>query len=484
MADTGVSDGVNSDKVLYLDAKPTVETKGGYEATVYLMDGTKEDVVVDNDSAVGFYTYDINKDGVYELGAIPGNVNVTGSNYDGETGVIADNVIVSIRRSQYITFTTAKLENITLSEDLQVVDVRSGRENHAYTQKITDLSKLEAAMDRGAVTAMAYVDDGEVKLISVTAMADTRSSDNTVASAKAVKAEGAGAGLTVTEAAEVDNTEHTIKVTVGGTATNGDKITVTATATDSEAAVSGTATLTYTTGWSEGTITVTAENGAPQAYTVSVKLDKSTTPTIDTDLSEPTVYVKKGGSATPLTVAASGATNPTYQWQKKGAGDAEFGDIEGATSASYTPAGAEAGTTQYRCLVYDKTDAQHEISDAATSKTATVAVIDVAAGNLTGTLTNNTNNVLTVSHDVTNIEDGSTVTLKWYANGSNTGANDNNKPANATVVVTENGKVANGKIIFTLTEDGSDITAETEYFYGVEVNNLEFRFSITTPETT
>ena len=269
VADTGVSDGVNSDKVLYLDAKPTVETKGGYEATVYLMDGTKEDVVVDNDSAVGFYTYDINKDGVYELGAIPGNVNVTGSNYDDETGVIAANVIVSIRRSQYITFTGAdaqngKLENITLSEDLQVVDVRSGRENHAYTQKITDLSKLEAAMDRGPVTAMAYVDDGEVKLISVTAMADTRSSDNTVASAEAKQTAG-NSKLTATCTVE----DGTIRVAVTGSPADGDKITVTPTLTNNKATSTGAVVLTYTTSWDTKTITVTAENGSKKTYTVT-----------------------------------------------------------------------------------------------------------------------------------------------------------------------------------------------------------------------
>ena len=480
VADTDVSDGVSSDKVLYLDAKPTVETKGGYEATVYLMDGTKEDVVVDNDSNVGFYTYDVNKDGVYELGGTPGDVSVTGSNYDDETGVIAANVIVSIRRSQYITFTTAKLENITLSEDLQVVDVRSGRENHAYTQKITDLSKLEAAMDRGAVTATAYVDDGEVKLISVTAMADTRSSDNTVASAKAVKAEGAGAGLTVTERADVDNTEHTIKVTVGGTANNGDKITVTATATDSEAAVSGTATLTYTTGWSEGTITVTAENGDPQAYTVSVKVPDSATPSFTTDLTEATKYYAKGAtlsSGDALTVAASATSGtPTYQWQSKGSAvDAEWEDMTGKTNATLAQADigvAAAGTTQYRCVVTNEEAGKAPVS--IESKVVTVSVIDITMGGaLSAAFTSATDETVTKDHAVGNIADGETVTLKWYNNDSSY-----TTEAATSELTTSVGKVADGKVVLTLTEDSGQTVAGGNYYYTIEYQGVVFQGTV------
>ena len=47
VADTGVSEGVSSDKVLYLTGAATNEVKGGYEATVYFMDGTNETVTID-----------------------------------------------------------------------------------------------------------------------------------------------------------------------------------------------------------------------------------------------------------------------------------------------------------------------------------------------------------------------------------------------------------------------------------------------------
>jgi hypothetical protein len=399
--------------------------------------------------------------------------------------VIAANKIVSIRKGQYITFTGAgtqrgKLENITLSEDLQVVDVRSDRENNAYTQKITDLSKLEAAMDRGPVTAMAYVDDGEVKLISVTAMADTRSSDNTVASAKAVKAEGAGAGLTVTERADVDNTGHTIKVTVGGTATNGDKITVTATATNNKATVRGTAELAYTTGWSEGTITVTAENGDPQAYTVSVKVPDSATPSFTTDLTEATKYYAKGAtlsSGDALTVAASATSGtPTYQWQSKGSAvDAEWEDMTGKTNATLAQADisvAAAGTTQYRCVVTNTEAGKAPVS--IESKVVTVSVIDITMdGALSTAFTGATDETVTKDHAVGNIADGETVTLKWYNN-------DNSYTTEATTskLTTSVGKVADGKVVLTLTEDSGQTVADGTYYYTIEYQGVVFQGTV------
>ena len=489
VADTGVSEGVSSDKVLYLTGAATNEVKGGYETTVYFMDGTNETVTIDAAGDKGFYTYDVNKDGVYELGGAPDNVTLgVGAIYDDETGVITPNPIVSIRKGQYITFTTDGFENITLSEDLQVVDVRSGRENHAYTQKITDLSKLEAAMDRGgagSVTVTAYVDDGEVKLISVTAMDDTRSAVTTVASAKAVKASDAGASLTVTEEAEVDNTEHTIKVTIGGTATDGDKITVTATATNSEATVSGTATLTYTaanTTWTaSGDITVTAENGDTQAYTVSVKVPDSAAPSFNTDLTETTKYYAKGASLVAgdaLTVAAT-ATDGTisYQWQSKGSAvDAEWEDMTGKEAATLAQADisvAAAGTTQYRCVVTNTEDGKTPVS--IESKVVTVSVIDITMdGALSAAFTGASDETVTKDHAVDNIADGETVTLKWY----------NNDSSYATEAETRNlathsvGAVADGKVVLTLTEDSGQTVAAGTYYYTITYQGVVFQGTV------
>lgn len=148
----------------------------------------------------------------------------------------------------------------------------SNRDNSAYTNKIDSLSKLQAAMKRGTVTATAYVDDGEVLLISVISMPDTRSSDKTVKSATATKVKGDNITDVKVEPSDIDNSGHTIKVTVTGTPAEGDQITVSAVANDDAASISAAVTLTYTSSsWGNGSITVTAEDTTTQVYTVSVK---------------------------------------------------------------------------------------------------------------------------------------------------------------------------------------------------------------------
>ena len=283
----------NTNDVVYLSGAASTEVKDGYEATVYFMDGTNKTVTIsasDNSGKgnEGFYTYAINSDGVYELTTIAnpvyGNPSSVSANfvYDDESGYIPDTTINSIYNSQLITFTkitgintsyNATFSDVKLSSNLQVVDARTStnRDQSAYSNKIDTLAKLEAAMKKGAVTATAYVDDGEVLLIAVTSMPDARSTDTTVASATAVKGAGASAGLNVTATAVVDNSGHTIKVTASG-ATEGDTIVVTATPTHSAASASGSVTLTYSSSaWNTQTITITAENASTQAYTVSVQ---------------------------------------------------------------------------------------------------------------------------------------------------------------------------------------------------------------------
>ena len=280
VADDNISNGVtNTDSVLYLTGASSTEVKDGYEATVYFMDGSSKTVTIDQAGAEGFYTYSIDKNGVYELDVIASGVTVSGSNYDDETGFIPDTTIDSIYNNDLISFTGAgalsnKLNDIALSADLQVVDARTGsnRDNSAYTNKIDSLSKLQAAMKRGTVTATAYVDDGEVLLISVISMPDTRSSDKTVKSATVTKVKGDDITDVKVEPGDIDNSAKTIKVTVTGTANEGDQITVSAVANDAAASVSAAVTLTYTSSsWGNGSITVTAEDTTTQVYTVSVK---------------------------------------------------------------------------------------------------------------------------------------------------------------------------------------------------------------------
>ncbi|MEA4933056.1 MAG: S-layer homology domain-containing protein [Lawsonibacter sp.] len=155
----------------------------------------------------------------------------------------------------------------------------------SYEVSTPSASSLKSTLNGYKITGNYYVEkvDSEsnsavsaIYLYVATAVAGSAPADSnvtTVASASAAKGTDPGNDLVVTPAAVVNNTTHTIVVSVAATgADDGDTIVVTATATDSNATVSGTATLTRTTGtWDTGTITITAEDGTTtQAYTVSV----------------------------------------------------------------------------------------------------------------------------------------------------------------------------------------------------------------------
>ena len=287
---TGVT---NTDAVVYLSGSSSTEVKDGYENTVYFMDGSNETVTTDIAGNEGFYTFEINSDGVYELTSLyVGNAGDTvygtagslGSDfaYDDETGVIPDTTVDSIYNNALITFgdisdnsNDATFEDIALADNLQVVDARPSavKSISAYTNDIDTLAKLQSAMNRDTVTATAFVDNGEVLLIAVTSMPDARSTDETLASASAVKGVDTGTALTMDAAATVNNSGKTIKVTNVAGADEGDTIIVTAVTNDDAATVSGSVTLTYSSGtWTaSGNLQVTAESGKTRTFVVSVE---------------------------------------------------------------------------------------------------------------------------------------------------------------------------------------------------------------------
>ena len=218
VADNNVSNGVtNTDDVVYLTGASSTHVRDGWQNDLYLMDGTVlEDVTTDIAGAEGFYTYAVNSDDVYELTTIASGVNVAGSNYDDETGYIPDTTIDSIYNNALVTFNAVGGKNfrdIALADSLRVVDARSSKT--IYENEINTLSKLQAAMNRGSVTATAYVDNGEVLLISVTGMG--LSSDSNSA--------GIQSDLDADDAATINtDLSQAVNVTVG----NGQTLTVSA----------------------------------------------------------------------------------------------------------------------------------------------------------------------------------------------------------------------------------------------------------------
>ena len=281
VADDNISNGVtNTDSVLYLTGASSTEVKDGYEATVYFMDGSSKTVTIDQAGAEGFYTYSIDKNGVYELDVIASGVTVSGSNYDDETGFIPDTTIDSIYNNEPISFTGAgalsnKLNDIALSADLQVVDARTGsnRDNSAYTNKIDSLSKLQAA---GSVEPLPPPPMWTTARFCVDLRylhAGYPRRDKTVKSATATKVKGDNITDVKVEPSDIDNSGHTIKVTVTGAPAEGDQITVSAVANDDGASISAAVTpyLYLLVLGGNGSITVTAEDTTTQVYTVSVK---------------------------------------------------------------------------------------------------------------------------------------------------------------------------------------------------------------------
>ena len=184
-ADTDVSNAVDTDSVVYLAKQPKDAVRDGWSATLYFMDGSHEDVTVDQRyTGATFYNYTVNSDGVYEL-SNSGNIGsplfdnstATSYTYSDGTGWVAG-TLDSIHNN-----TTLSLDDITgatgsdigqfyginiIENETQVVDARSSKT--LYTNDIDTLSKLNSAMNQGDVQVQLYLDDGNVLLIAVTGM--------------------------------------------------------------------------------------------------------------------------------------------------------------------------------------------------------------------------------------------------------------------------------------------------------------------------
>ena len=344
VADNNVSNGVtNTDDVVYLTGASSTHVKDGWQNDLYLMDGTVlEDVTTDIAGAEGFYTYAVNNDDVYELTQINSYVTISGSNYDDETGVIEDTTIDSIYNNALITFTgknaqANKLDDIALADSLRVVDARSSKT--IYENEINTLSKLQAAMNRGSVTATAYVDDGEVLLISVTGMGltadsnsagiqsdldddDTATISNNLSQAVNVTV-GNGQELIISSA---QTQNHTITVEVGG------KLTVLG--TDLIGGTGATITAPVTVNSANGGVQITADSG-------EIKLSSTTT--------------LKVGAKDKLTLTGSAKLTG-----ETGASVVVTGTVEVATSNFYDSTGSKITTIATGTYNWDTAIAEGE----------------------------------------------------------------------------------------------------------------------------
>ncbi|MFY0654491.1 MAG: VCBS domain-containing protein [Cyclobacteriaceae bacterium] len=122
-----------------------------------------------------------------------------------------------------------------------------------------------------------------------------------------------------------------------------------------------------------------------------------------------------------LSVSASGAVgNLTYQWQMS-TNDVSFSDISGATSTTYSPSTASAGTTYYRVLVGDD---DPDACDPIPSESASVLVNPLpVAGSITGLSEVFVGNNITLTSN----ESGGTSPLDvtWVSSNTSVAAIDN-----------------------------------------------------------
>jgi hypothetical protein len=162
------------------------------------------------------------------------------------------------------------VEHKAANGDTIVVTPTLNDANAILSDATVTLTYTAGTWGTGTVTATA--EDGTTTKDYTVSVDETLCDKTDVQSASATG--GAGGAATVAPTATVNNTAHTITVTVTGTPNAGDTITVSATVNSADhSSASADVTLTYDGGsssWNTNTITITAEDGTTQAYTVSV----------------------------------------------------------------------------------------------------------------------------------------------------------------------------------------------------------------------
>lgn len=266
-AQTGSSKTSSDDLVYILNGNPAKAKDGDDTYYIYnaIVNGEKTTLDANqNSKPAGVYKLGTYTDGRADLDTalntvngdalvhILGDISTPGADYADGTLILGSNGYLLADNAKILTIDGNTVKAISASGVKKAV--------------ATDGFKYAAAIEVSSSN-----DDIVTVYLSKTAFG-VPSSDTDVASASAVKGTDPGNDLVVTPAAVVDNTAHTIVVSVAATgADDGDTIVVTATAANGNASVSGTATLTRTTGtWNAGTITITAEDGTTQAYAVTV----------------------------------------------------------------------------------------------------------------------------------------------------------------------------------------------------------------------
>ena len=180
--------------VIYVPADPDLESvtvgadeKSCVKYTVYTEDGKEKEITVEGDAAgdAGFYTYEIDEDGIYTLESIDNLNDKLTAAYEDESGMISGKFA-----SYYGTLLTLDVEHMTDIEtaNAKILDIHDTDAEGQYGKTIKDLDGMKAAVDakvkddKGEVQAdkaysvdlKIYANDGAVLIVVTSVAADDK----------------------------------------------------------------------------------------------------------------------------------------------------------------------------------------------------------------------------------------------------------------------------------------------------------------------
>ena len=141
-------------------------------------DNHSEEIVMKDRETRGFYTYDIDSDGMYDLADASSSDQITtSSDIDNDTEGWLENVAVVSRGGTMLTV-SGKLTDIEYG-DAVVMDDDADAHDSIFNREINTVSRLGQAIDAieetdthnaGSVVIDAYMVDGELTFVYVTSM--------------------------------------------------------------------------------------------------------------------------------------------------------------------------------------------------------------------------------------------------------------------------------------------------------------------------
>ena len=209
-AATELDGAVNKDDVVYLTDNAKTSVKDGYSVELYFMKDMKsETVTIEDKESQGFYTYTVDKDGIYDLKTSAGYALTGGEVENGDDGY-AEKVVFDSTKNSTVSGTDGSNTFVaTSAADATVIDTRDSTDKKAdvYSNDITSVSRLTAAIEKGDVTADVYVEDGDIVFVAVTACENAKADDKEP-TVDAANYEISHSGLTISMKAYKETSEN------------------------------------------------------------------------------------------------------------------------------------------------------------------------------------------------------------------------------------------------------------------------------------